>query len=170
MIFGRSGLFGGPFAGLASLKPGDHITVTTGQGTFGYSVERVRRPGTTYDTNLPPSLSRLTFVTSSAQGWRSAWAPSSVVYVDAALVGKLAVAPTGRPAAVPLSEQVMHGNTDSLYALALWLALLGVSVTLGVVAAVRWGRWQAWLAAAPIVFAALWGASQSASQLLPNLM
>lgn len=170
VVFGRSGLFGAPFARLSTLRTGDQITVTTGQGTFVYKVEGLRRPGAQYITNLPSSGSRLTFVTSVADGWRSAWAPSGVVYVDAALQGKTAVAPTGRPAGVPLSERVMRGDSSSLYALALWLALLASVMTLGVVAAVRWGRWQAWIAAAPIVAAALWGASECASQLLPNLM
>ena len=37
-------------------------------------------------------------------------------------------------------------------------------------AAARWGRWQVWLLGAPIVFAALWGTTAVAVQLLPNLM
>jgi len=34
----------------------------------------------------------------------------------------------------------------------------------------RWGRWQTWLVGAPLVLAALWGVSETAVQLLPNLM
>ncbi len=34
----------------------------------------------------------------------------------------------------------------------------------------RWGGAQAWLVFTPLVLAALWGATESALQLLPNLM
>jgi hypothetical protein len=33
----------------------------------------------------------------------------------------------------------------------------------------RWGGSQAWLVFVPIILAALWGASESAVELLPNL-
>ena len=36
MILGRQAAYGGPFGGLASLAPGDPITVVTGQAVASY--------------------------------------------------------------------------------------------------------------------------------------
>jgi sortase A len=34
----------------------------------------------------------------------------------------------------------------------------------------RWGVWQTWLVAAPVAIAVVWGATDAAVQLLPNLL
>jgi sortase A len=170
VIYGRASLFGAPFKRIHTLKQGDTVQVTTGQGVFHYIVERVRRAGDRFSIDLPPSGARLTFVTSESTGWRSGWAPSGTVYVDAALQGNTVNAPTGRPAAVPKPEKAMRGNPDALYALVLWLGLLVIACLGAAYAFIAWGRWNTWLVATPAVLAALWGCTETASQLLPNLM
>jgi sortase A len=170
VIYGRASLFGAPLKRIPSMKKGDSVHVTTGQGVFTYVVERVRRAGDKFSIDLPPSGARLTFVTSESTGWRSGWAPSGTLYVDAALQGKTVNAPTGRPVAVPRTEKAMRGNPDALYSLVLWLGLLAVACLGAVYAFVAWGRWNTWLVATPAVLAALWGCTETASQLLPNLM
>jgi sortase A len=170
VIYGRASLFGAPLKRIPSLKQGDSVQVTTGQGRFTYVVERVRRAGDKFSIDLPPSGARLTFVTSESTGWRSGWAPSGTLYVDAALQGKTVNAPTGRPVAVPKIEKAMHGNPDALYALVLWLGLLVIACLAAAYAFIAWGRWNTWLVATPAVLAALWGCTETAAQLLPNLM
>jgi hypothetical protein len=52
----------------------------------------------------------------------------------------------------------------------LWLQALLLAAVAAAWATARWGGPQTWLAGSPVVLAALWGASESAAQLLPNLM
>lgn len=169
-IYGRAGLYGAPLGRIASLEQGDLLRVTTGQGQFEYEVERVRRAGNTYVPDLPSSGSRITFVTSDGSGWRSGWAPAGAVYVDAALVGKPVAGAPGRPASVPRAEKAMHGDPDALYAVVLWLGLLVLVLLATVWGFSVWGTWNTWLAGTPVVLAVLWGCTESASRLLPNLM
>lgn len=168
VVMGRSTTFGGPFRGLPAIEPGQHIDVTTAQGVFHYEVEDVRRAGDPY----PPALesgSQLTLVTSEGAGWRSGWAPSRAVYVDALLHGKTVPAPAQAGVATS-ADGVLAGDSRGLYPLILWLQLLLVAVVAGIWAHRRWGLRQSWLAVVPVVFTALWGASTSVWQLLPNLM
>ena len=87
VILGRSVTFGAPFRSIATMHPGDTITVTTGQGVFTYHVDRVRYPGDPLPPPVGPNTSRLTLVTEIASGWRSGWAPATTVYVDATMQG-----------------------------------------------------------------------------------
>jgi sortase A len=170
VLMGRSATFGSPFAHVAALRTGDLLTATTAQGQFTYRVDRVRHVG---DPLPPPPVAgagRLVLVTSVASGWRSGWAPSGTVYVDATLQGAAVVTPSGRPASVPAAEAAMASDPGALMPLVLWLQAF-VLVALGAVwARVRWGRWQTWLVCGPLFLAALWGVSSTAFQLLPNLL
>ena len=169
VIMGRSTTFGAPFGGITSLVPGDPIDVTTGQGTFHYAVEDVRGPGDPFPAALAAGGSQLTLVTSQGAGWRTGWAPSRAVFVDALLMGHPVTAPQNQ--SIPTSaDGVQHGDSRGLYPLVLWLQLLLLAVVGGVWARLRWGGRQSWVVATPVVLAALWGASTSLWQLLPNLM
>jgi hypothetical protein len=68
------------------------------------------------------------------------------------------------------AEQAMAGDPAGLVPLLLWLQLLLVVAVATVWLVIRWGKWQAWLVAAPIVFFAGVMASMSALRLLPNLL
>ena len=169
VIMGRSTSFGAPFAKITHVHQGDLITAVTGQGTFTYVVEDVRRP---HDP-LPPALKQgggqLTLVTAEGGGWRTGWAPSHQVYVDALLKGTAVATPSSVGLASD-ADQAMHGDTRGLYPLILWMQLLLIALVGGVWAWHRWGRWQSWLVAVPVAFTGLWGASGALWLLLPNLM
>jgi len=104
-IMGRSRTFGAPFARIVHLKKGDPITVDTGEGTFHFSVEAVRRPGDSL-TALDTGAGRLTLVTSEA----AKGGTRQIVYVDANLKGNAQPAPTDRPTSLPVAEKQMKGD------------------------------------------------------------
>ncbi len=170
VVMGRSVMFGAPFARLPQLRPGQTITAVTGQGTFHFRVLAVRRPGDSLPARLPAGGSRLTLVTTEGSGWRSGWAPQSVVAVDADLVGQPQPAPPGRPAAAGRDESALSSSTADLPVLVLWLQGLLLVVGATTWAALRWGRWQAWLVGAPLVLATVWGATAAAFTMVPNLL
>ncbi len=169
VIMGRSTTFGAPFGEITSLVRGDPIDVTTGQGIFHYEVEDVRGPGDPFPATLASGGSQLTLVTSQGAGWRTGWAPSRAVFVDALLMGHSVAAPVNQN--IPTTaDGVQHGDSRGLYPLVLWLQLLLIAVVGAVWARLRWGGRQSWVVATPVIVAALWGASTSMWQLLPNLM
>ena len=170
VIFGRSATYGGPLRSITSLTAGDTITATTAQGVFRYRVDRVRRSGDVIP-GLVQGASRLTLVTSESSGWRSGWAPDHLVYVDALLdPTQVKPAPSGRPTRIERASEPMRGDTGGLIPLIFWLQGF-VAVSIGLVWAWRrWGRWQTWLAGAPLGIAVLWGTSGAVVRLLPNLI
>jgi sortase A len=170
VVYGRAGLFGGPFGALASAKPGDEITAITGQGTFIYVVTGLRRAGDPFPAPLAQGGSRLTLVSADSHGRFGALHPEGTLYVDAILTGQSQPSPPGKPVAVPKSEQAMQGDPNAFLPLALALPLLIGAVIVAVWARNRWGGWQTWLVGVPLVLAALWAVSQAAVQLLPNLL
>lgn len=169
-IFGKSVTFGGPFASIPKLQMGNPITVTTVQGVAHYVVTDVRRGGDPLPAPLSPAQGRLTLVAVVGPGWRSGWAPTGLVYVDANLQGTGQTGPPGRPTQVSAAQQAMGSSSSALYSLALWLEAMAI-VAVGVTwARSRWGGWQVWLAGAPLVLATVWIVTETATRLLPNLL
>lgn len=164
VLFGRSVTYGAPFGKVAAMKVGDAIKVVTGQGSFGYRVTDVRRPGSPVPGPLQSGQSRLTLITSS-----SAWG-GHVIYVDALLVRGKVYPSSAASVALGSSSLPMRSDTADLANLVFWLqALLLASV--GVAWAwSRWSPWQAWIAGLPLVLAALWGATGAVELLMPNLV
>lgn len=169
IVMGKSLTAGAPFHGIMRLRQGDEITVTTGQSTFHFSVDGLRVGGDPLP-QIPAGGAVLTLVTSYGSGWLGHIAPAHVVYVDATLRGKAVTAPAGRPVAVPVSELPGHSDPSAWPFLVLWLQGLIVSGVGSVWAWSRWGRWQTWLVGAPILLGVLWGLSEEAMRLLPNLV
>jgi sortase A len=169
VLFGKGATFGAPFRNISGLRAGAGITVTTGQGVFHYTVDRVRRPGDPLPPALATNTSRITLVSATGSGWRSGWTANQMVYVDATLRGAVQPTPGGRPTAVSSAEQAMHWDRSALTPLVLWLQLFALAAIAVAWARVRWSHWQTWLVGTPILLAALWGASTSASALLANL-
>lgn len=167
-IMGRAATYGGPFGRLSELDPGDTITVTTGQGLSRFRVLDVRRAGDPEPPVLPGGRGRLELVTADGPPFL----PSGVLRVDADLV-----TPT-RPfggllitsATLPAAENPLAGDPNAWFPLVLWGQALVAAAVLITVARTRWGRWQVWIVAVPVLgFFGLAVANQ-ASDLLINLM
>lgn len=168
VVLGRRAAYGGAFANLTDLAPGDRITLTTGQGVFQYSVLGVRPEGVAAPAAPEPTAARLLLVTAAG----SPFLPEGLLRVDADLVGEAVVGPTRLVGASGLTaaERAMGSDTSTLWALALWLQAL-IVLSLGVVWAWhRWGRAQAWVVFLPPLLLVGLAASGEAARLLPNLM
>jgi sortase A len=169
-ILGRSVTFGGPFGRIGKLAKGNVITITTGQGVVQYYVTDVRRPGDPLPAVLSAGQGRLTLVTVAGTGWRSGWAPTQTIYVDASLQGQGTAAPAGRLSQVPPGQALMDGQPEALVPLVLWLEALVIVVVVATWARTNWGAWQVWLAGAPVLLAILWVVTETSDRLLPNLL
>jgi sortase A len=170
VIMGRAAMFGGPFNKVPEAKVGDTLSVTTGQGVFTYTVESVRKAKSPLPQPLEAGKGRLTLITAIGEGRLGAWKPTGLIYVDAKLSGDAQQYPPGRPLLVPQAELPLQGDPSALLPLALALPLLIGAVIFGIWARTRWGVWQAWLVAVPLVLACVWAVSQAEVQLLPNLL
>jgi sortase A len=169
VLVGKSLTAGAPFRHVSRLKVGDAVTVTTGQGTFDFTVVDQRVAGDPIP-GLANGAARLTLITSSGTGWLGALSPSHLVYVDADLATQAATAPGGRPVAVPADEQPGNDDPNVWPFLVLWLQVLLVVCVAVVWSWSRWGRRQTWLIGLPLVLAVLWAVADSAMRLLPNVV
>jgi len=166
-IMGRRAAYGGPFARLSSLSPGQLFTVTTGQGVFRYRVIDLRRAG----DPIPRFTSRQGWlVLATADG--PAFAPSGILRVDANLISKPQPAPAMVVSAADIGPNELAMGTDSLawVPLVLWgqglvLAAIGLSWL-----AARWNRWQTWVVAVPALSYLGLAVADQVTRLLPNLM
>jgi sortase A len=159
-IFGRRATFGGPFAHLAELRPGDLVETITGQGEATYTVEAV---GNSKVHIVDPAPNQLLLFTAS-----SPVVPSYYVEVDA----HLDTAPRPSPGVVHEingSEVLLASDNGALVLTWTWaLALILVSVA-GTFAIARWSPWAAYLVIVPVTLAVMWNLYQNLSALLPNL-
>ncbi len=166
VVYGRSTTYGGPFGDLTSLVAGDRVTIVTGQGSFRYKVDGVRHDGDPEPPAPVGNESRLLLVSTEGTFLRA----STTVFVDATLDGSATVTPPHTITMVPPFEAPMASDTSALLPLALWLLVLVGVAAFVVWGVLRWGRHQTWLIAFPLAAAALWGASDAAALLLPNLV
>ena len=165
-IFGRRAAYGGAFSRISGLRPGDAITVTTGLGVARYRVVDVRRAGD--PVPQPTSPGRLILATADGPPF----APTGVLRVDADLTS--AAQPLSNPlisaANLPSDEQLMGTDQVAWVPLVLWGTPLVVAASAVGWLSQRWGRWQAWIVAVPVLgFLGLAVAGQ-ATLLLPNLL
>jgi LPXTG-site transpeptidase (sortase) family protein len=161
VLYGRRATFGAPFARVPLVKPGEKITVTTGQGTATYVVKLVgdsRRP---ILINTAPNQLLLLTADSDLE-------PSHYIEVDANLTSAAQPDPGGRPA-VSSAELALGNDPNTLILTMAWgLALVIVSAG-GTIAAARWSRWPAYMAVVPIALAIVWNLYENLAALLPNL-
>jgi sortase A len=171
VILGRSVTYGAPFRNVSLMSAGDKLTVTTGQGVFTYRVEDVRRPGDPLPPRILANQSRLTLVTSASNGWRSGWAPTQTVYVDAMLIHGQAQPVLSRlPANVSRASLPMQGDPGALLPLSFWVEGLVVAGAVIAWTWVRWGRRQTWVVGVPILLVLMWGTTNALVEFLPNLL
>jgi sortase A len=164
---GRRATYGGPFARLSSLSPGQLFSVTTGQGVSRYRVLDVRRAG----DPAPPVYSgqgRLILVTADGP----AYAPTGVLRVDANLISKPQQAPAMVISASEISpgEEAMGTDAVAWVPLVLWgQCLVLAAIALSWLAA-QWGRWQTWIVAVPVLGYLGLAVADQVARLLPNLL
>lgn len=168
VLFGRSASYGGPFDRLAELTADDRITVTTGQGVFDYRVIGIRRDGDPAPAPAAAGTSRLLLITAAGPNFF----PNGLLRVDAELEGQAVVGPARSvtTAGLPEDERAMGNQTDTVWALALWmqaLILLSVGVIWGWH---RWGRAQAWIVFTPALALVGISAAGELAKLMPNLL
>jgi sortase A len=168
VVLGKSATAGAPFAGIAQLRRGDVITVRTGQGSFRYTVQG-RVPADGRLPAIPPTSGLLTLGTSAGSGSLGRLASDHLVYVDARLQGTAVGAPHGRPTSVPSPDLPGHIDPGAWPWVGLWLVLLAAGTAATWWLWSRWGILQTWLVGAPVLFALLWGLSDEAMRLLPNV-
>ena len=168
ILVGKGMTAGSPFGDLTHLRAGDIVRVRTGQGPFRYRVVGTVAPGGRLPT-IRSDQSLLTLVTSESTGPLGYLAPGHLVYVEAQLVGRPVTAPKGAPRTVSPSEIQGHNEPGAWPLAGLWF--------LGLLAATagcwwlwsRWGIVQTWIVGAPVIFGILWGLSNEAMRLLPNV-
>jgi sortase A len=163
VIAGRRTSYGAPFSRLGELKPGDTIQVTTGVGTFTYTVTGLSqvRPND-LDVLDPTSDNRLTLTTSDPP-----YRASGRLVATASLNG-LPAAEQLEPAAVISADQVgLTGEPWAFAPLLLWLELLGMAFFGALWFRRRISSRVAWLFGAPLAVALLWAIFGALSRLLP---
>jgi sortase A len=167
-IMGRAFTYGGPFGKLDSLVPGDSFTVTTGQGAETFRVLDLRRSGDPQPAPVAAGKGRLILATADG----NPLAPTGVLRVDADLtsVTQPSVPLVFTAGELAPAEQAMASDSTAWYALVLWGQALLLSAGLIGWARTRWGGWQAWIVAVPVIgYFGLMVADQ-VTRLLPNLM
>lgn len=167
IVHGRRASYGGPFDEIDSLRVGDAITVTTGQGVFEYEVVGVRRAGDPIPATSP-SGARLVLVTADG----SRFLPRDLLRVDADLVGTPVVgnARVRTAASLPPEELANASQTDTVWALALWLQAVMLLAVGTVWAWFTWGRPQTWVIFSPPLALAAFSLSGEFAKLVPNLL
>ena len=168
VLVGKSTTAGAPFAHLDRLRKGDVVTVRTGQGLFRFTVEGQILPGTRQPA-IPADRGRLVLVTSAGPGGVGGLEPSQTVDIEATLKGKAVAAPPHRPTTVALSNVPGQSDPAAWPFVALWLAGLALASAAVWWLWSRWGILRAWVVGAPVLLALLWGLSNEAMRLLPNV-
>jgi sortase A len=172
VIAGRRATYGAPFRSIDELHPGDQFTVTTGQGKQSFKVLDVRRAGNPLPPTLTAGQGRLTLVTTDVPpGILSAFRPTDVVRVDAALVSPAQSRPRQLPSiAVSPADALLAGDSSALLSVVGWSMLLLAAAVATVWVRFRAGWWQAWVIGLPVLvtFGLIW--SDDLAALLPNLL
>lgn len=148
--------YGGPFRHIDTLRAGDPIDVTTGQGSFRFTVDAVERTGQPQQV-LAASTARLLLVTRGVE--------------VAATLLRYPVAGIGAAPAIDAAEVPGHRDDAALVGLLLWSQVL---LAVGVGAAVAWLRTPhavIWLVGTPVALLALLHVyADAAASLLPNTL
>lgn len=168
VIMGRQATYGGPFGRIGALVPGDTIEVTTGQGVFKYKVFGVRQEGDLLPVELADGEGRLELIS----GDGVPLAPSGAIYIDAALTGdpETTPSPSFTEAVLEPSEFAMGFDDGGWFELLFWFQWLTVAIVALRWVRSRWGMWQTWVIALPVIISLGAFTAGAAMSLLPNLL
>ena len=168
VIMGRAAGYGGPFARIQELAPGDEFTILTGQGEHRFEVIGLRYAGDPSPPRLRAGESRVMLTT--ARG--VPYAPAGIARVDAQLVSE--TQPAGlrqtRFATLPPQDRELSGDTSMAWALVFALQFLVLVEVAAVWAFRNVGPRRTWIVFVPLtLFAGLWVTGEIV-RLLPNLL
>lgn len=165
ILMGRQWGYGSPFNHIDELKAGDAITVTTGQGQQQYKVTGTRHAGDPAPALPGSGQSRLMLMTATG----GVYTPHGVLRVDAELVSPLQPGPAAG-GGITSAEAPLAGDPAAWLPIMLWLQGLLLAVVAITWCFRRWGRWQTWICAVPVLTAFVVALSGEATRLLPNLL
>lgn len=168
VIMGRAAGYGGPFARIQELAPGDEFTIITGQGEHTFEVIGLRYAGDPSPPRLQAGESRVVLTT--ARG--VPYAPAGIARVDAELVSE--VQPRGPRLTnfltLPAADREMAGDPTMVWALVFALQFLIVVEVAAVWAFRTVGPRRTWIVFVPLtLLAGLWVTGEVV-RLLPNLL
>lgn len=168
VILGRQATYGGPFSLIGALDAGDVIEVTTGQGLSRYEVIGVRQEGDLLPQPVGEGEGRLELVTADG----IPLAPSGTVYVDAELITEVKETPSPvfTKAVLDPAELAMASDPSAWFGILFWLQWLVASAVALRWVRSRWGMWQTWVIAIPILLALGAATAGATMALLPNLL
>jgi sortase A len=162
VVAGRRTMYGGPFGHLGSLRPGDLIHSTTGEGNATYRVTNVADLAAGDGSFVQNhGDNRLTLFTTD-----SPWTADGRLVVTAKLVGN-PYPPTNTQQALDAEGLGLTGQRDAASYMLVWLELLAGAALLSAFAASRWSKTRVWLVFAPLLAMTLWLFFESFVRLLP---
>jgi sortase A len=167
VIAGRRATYGAPFRSLDQLRPGDHLTATTGQGKNSYTVLDLRRAGDPVPSPLVAGHGRLTLVTTEGPSL----APTDVLRVDADLTSETHPRPGQLPSnALPRTDAIMSGDPSALWGVVSWSVLLVGAAVTTVWIRFQIGFWPAWVIGLPMLITLGLTTADDIAALLPNVL
>lgn len=168
VIMGRAAAYGGPFARIQELRPGQKFTVTTGQGKQNYEVIGLRYAGDPAPAPLAAGASRL--ILETARG--PAYVPGGVARVDAQLTSETKPAGIRQMtyATLPAADRELASDTSTVWALVFALQFFLVIELAAVWAFHRVGARKTWIVFVPVITLGGLLVADQVVRLLPNLL
>lgn len=168
VIMGRAAAYGGPFARLQELKPGDKFSVITGQGKSDFEVLGLRYAGDPAPAAPKAGAGRI--ILETARG--AAYVPTGVVRVDAQLTGTAQAAGKRQTtfATLAVADKELATDTSTIWALVFALQFLILIEVALVWAYVRMGLRRTWVVFVPLFLLAGLLVADQVTSLLPNLL
>ncbi|ANP73329.1 sortase [Cryobacterium arcticum] len=168
VVMGRAAAYGGPFARIQELAPGQEFTVLTGQGEQTFAVIGVRYAGDPSPMALAAGESRL--ILETARG--PAFIPGGVARVDAKLTS--ATQPAGARqtsySTLAPSHRELATDTTTVWALAFALQFFLLIEAAAIWSFRRVGVRKTWTVFVPVVTVGGLFVADQAVRLLPNLL
>jgi len=168
VIMGRMTAYGGPFANIQELVPGETISLITGQGEHIYRVIGVRYAGDIAPP--PPRAGQGRLILETARGLP--FMPSGVIRVDAELVSD--TQPAGQRQTtfwqLPQADKELASDTRTVWALVFALQFFVVAVAGAAYSLRLVGKAKTWVVFGPVLLLAGLLVAGQVTLLLPNLM
>lgn len=168
VIMGRASAFGGPFARIQELPPGEAISVVTGQGEQLYRVVGVRYAGDPAPAAVASGRARM--VLETARG--GPYLPLGIVRVDAELVSTTQANGSRLTtyATLPNAARELASDPSTVWALVFALQFLLLAEVAAVYAFRRFGWARTWVVFVPVLTLGCLLVADQITRLLPNLL